>query len=259
MYGVPASRTDALFTIVGGIISALFGATPAKDSPYSLICSVTANIWAIISSILTIQELMADQDELEPHFWLFMMALVAMTIVSSALSILFWTIIGEDHCSFGIMMLGGLIGIVVVLSFGLVELFLAYSHGCGDTIDEDAAICQHSMGYVIAAIVIAGLIALLLGSFIFFVTIGSRTKHGVCTTMCHEGDGEDAISSPSAALGRTSALVKVCLLGVFWFLVDGDMSWDFFNGHTISWWVTGQWAKQSATLLNIYFNQFTSS
>ncbi|KAH7462150.1 uncharacterized protein KRP23_14010 [Phytophthora ramorum] len=254
--GLPASRTEALSVVVFGVFSSLLGETPADDAVFGILLTAVANVWAITSSILTLNDIISESNDLETHMRLFMLGLLALTVVTSACALILLLPCVEDTCVDTFFRVVGIVVLGLTLVFDLVQLYLSYSRGCNEAIFVDAALCGHSSGHVLAAVILAGVLAVLM-SWVIIVCSTDLESHSVLNHLIEPVGTGIPHSEGTALLTRTSAFVKVCLLSVYWFLVDPDMTWDLFMGHDASWWMTGQWAKQGVAIANLFLNTCT--
>jgi hypothetical protein len=264
--GLPASRTDALSIVALGVISSFLGATPGEGKGLAITATALVNIWAIVSSAITARDVYNNPNDIERHLWLLLLALLVLTVVTSVLTLVVF--LGDDsdtifQCAFS----GGMLVVAATYVFGLVEIIMAYTISCQDASFKKSAMCHHSTEYVVGTVVGVGVAGLVGAVLVFRLSKHNSDSvfHNLYKKLTdrlsydryygYDRDDRDAVSNFGAILTRTSALAKACLLGIYWFLVDADLSWDYtITGYDMNWWVTGQWGKQGAALANNVFN-----
>lgn len=256
---LPTSRLEALSVVVANFFGAMLSETPREDKPFAIALTGLTNLWALTSSILTAIDMFSDDSNVEAHLWRFMMGVVTLTIVTSSCAVV--TLVPLDDCRAFLGWIGGL-ATFAALPFGLFELYLSYSVGCAQATDSVVAgFCEHSTVHVLTVLIGAGFAALVVCLVIRAVSLDPQDCRCVLVYLIIHHDHivvlrDHKQSAVAAALNRSSAFVKLCLFGAYWYLVDADLSWGTTIIDSSCWWVSGQWAKHGAAFANIFLNHY---
>ncbi|KAG7397784.1 hypothetical protein PHYBOEH_000238 [Phytophthora boehmeriae] len=281
---LPASRFDILSVVISGIFGALLSETPQEGKTVSVLLTAVSNAWAIASSVLTAKDLLDDPD-VYSNLWYFMMGILVLTVITSSCALV--SLIpgcSDCDCCFGMLFLIGFFAIIGTLSFCLVQLNLTHSNGCAG-VDPSLMLawCERPSSDVHTALWVTAAVAVVGSLIIGIVSLNGEDPRcallgiGDCLSCMYWGivsscpctkdiekgfdpmDDDDTRtidkhSCIAATVNRVSAFVKICLFSVYWYFVDQDMSWgDLIDDMT--WWVSGQWAKNLAGFANNFLNR----